>query len=376
MKRIAVFTGGRSDYGHLYWVIDGIHKSKKLELITLFPGNHPYKNELFKMGVSQMLPQINDISDYGGVFEFIRMLMPKEVLGIDMLLVLGDRWETHAAATAALLSGTKICHIHGGETTEGCFDDELRNSITMMSQIHFVSHRAYEFNVARMIEECGVKIGECGWIHCDNIFNVGAPGLDWLTKAKLYTKAELKDKVSIDLEEPYILACFNPVTHELEHTEKYMENMCKALSKNNQQVLLILPNIDPGNKEIKTVIREWTLNPERWQGRFDLFNKLDLFKFVENVDHLTYLSLMKYATLMVGNSSSGIIEAASLNLPVVDIGNRQKGRIMPDNVIHCGYSTDEILSAMDKAKNYSGKVVNPYGDGHSSEKIVKVLEEI
>jgi len=357
VKHIAVFTGGRSDYGHLYWVINKIHKSKKLELYIIAPRNHEYIHELYEKypwREAHTVQEINDvfgIKDYAGVFTDVTDVLTD--IQPDIFLGLGDRFELHAAATAALLSNTPIAHIHGGETTEGCFDDELRNSITMMSQIHFVSHIEYGEKILQMTNKL------------DNIHIVGSPGLDWLTKAKLYTKAELKDKVSINLEEPYILACFNPVTHELSNTEIQIGNFMYALGAINEQVLLIRPNMDPKNEAINDMINKHLV-----------FSNYSHVKAVDNINHLTYLSLMKYALMMVGNSSSGVIEAASLNLPVVDIGNRQKGRIMPDNVIHCGYETDEILLAMDKVKNYSGKVVNPYGEGNSAEKIVKVLEEL
>ena len=364
MKRIAVFTGGRSDISHLWWVIDGIHKSKKLELMIFAPQNHPNIEDLRKNNNFFDIFSIWDLRDYGVTFNYLHVMLKFEKP--DIFLCLGDRWETHAAATAALLSGTKICHIHGGETTEGCFDDELRNSITMMSQIHFVSHIEYGEKILQMTNKL------------DNIHIVGSPGLDWLTKAKLYTKAELKDKVSINLEEPYILACFNPVTHELSNTEIQIGNFMYALGAINEQVLLIRPNMDPKNEAINDMINKHLV-----------FSNYSHVKAVDNINHLTYLSLMKYALMMVGNSSSGVIEAASLNLPVVDIGNRQKGRIMPDNVIHCGYETEDILEAIKKATylysklhsvhrdyDWEPEIVNPYGDGNSAEKIVKVLEEI
>lgn len=380
MKKICCVTSGRWDYGHLYWVIKNIEASDKLKLTIIASGNHHNKNELEEYYYSTFAltrrhavyftNPVNSISDYGAFYtdclNFYKIIQP------DIVIVLGDRFEIHAAATAALLLNIPIAHIHGGEkNNSGSFDDELRNSITMMADIHLTATEKYAQNVARMIGKCYCydhDIGECGiFEHESSIFNVGSPGLDWLTHAKLYSRQELQQYVTIDLSKLYILACFHPVTKDLMNTERQMCEFLNALVSTKKQVILIRPNIDPCNDKINRTIDDY-------DGRALLNN----WQITNSFDHLTYLSLMKYAEMMVGNSSSGIIEAASFNLPAVDIGTRQQGRIKPPNVISCGYGTDEILAAIDKAKKYdrTKPIENSYGDGYSSERIVHILEEV
>ena len=198
------------------------------------------------------------------------------------------------------------------------------------------------------------------------IFNTGSPGLDWLTRAKLLSKQELQQRVSINLNKPFIVACFHPVTRELEDTARQMDNFLYVIGYLNEQVLLIRPNCDPCNEQINELI--------------DITAKLDSnVKVVSNLDHLTYLSMLQYALLMVGNSSSGIIESASFNIPSVTVGNRQDGRIKASNTFSCPCETDAILTAIDRAREWNatvGKCDNPYGDGKSSKRIVEVLENV
>lgn len=378
MKRIAVFSSGRWDAGHLYWVMKSIEASDKLELTVSAPINHHNIDELRKEFKVKPTISITGIKDYGVFYnDFARVL--RELMP-DILLLLGDRFETNAAATAALLLNIPIAHCHGGEKDgSGSFDDELRNSITMMATWHFTAHEEYAENVARMIDLCTNRHNYCEYLinkenkPCRNelwnkVFNVGSPGLDWFTHAKLYSKEELQQYVSIDLNQPYILVCLHPETKIKPYFDMGLRalNFFHSIAMYPAQMLVIRANCDPNNEVINCAI--------------DTYAKEKSYKFnaVDNFDHLVYLSLMQYAEMMVGNSSSGIIEAASFNLPAVNIGTRQQGRIMPPNVINCGYGTDEILAAMDKAKGHdrTKAIENPYGDGHSSERIVKILEEI
>jgi len=379
MKKICVISSGRWDYGHLYWIMKGIEESNKLKLIIFSPGNHHCIKEMLKeFETVSMLPEFNDIEDYGyfckHVLHALKVYIP------DIVIVLGDRYEIHAAATAATLLNIPIAHIHGGETTTGAFDDYLRNSITMLATWHFTAHWRY---VRKVCEMRGLDSYYCfkelpnsnddEWkddgLPCDyskKVYVVGAPGLDWLKCAKLYSKQELQRRIGINLNEPYILACFQPVTRELDNTARDMGEFLLALAKTKEQTILIRPNCDPGNNLINDLI-----------DKSLAFSTYSHVTAVDNLDHLTYLSLMQFAGMMVGNSSSGIIEAASLNLPVVNVGSRQNGRIRNSNVFDCGYSAGDILRAMDRAMKWNalaGKCDNVYGDGHASKRIVKILE--
>jgi UDP-N-acetylglucosamine 2-epimerase len=300
-----------------------------------------------------------------------------------------------AAATAALLLNIPIAHIHGGECTAGAFDNEIRNSITQMATYHFTATKEYAEKVGLML---GIKPfinyletnpylpNPSVWDWCEsydmwysvesyrgyypdthiNIYNVGSPGLDWLHRTKLLSKQELQQYVSIDLNQPFIVACLHPVTRELLELEYQTDEFMNALEKLDEQILLIRPNIDPGNEFIYKRI---------WRKSY--YGK-EIFK-INNLDHLVYLSLLQYASLMVGNSSSGIIESASFDLPSVSVGNRQAGRIRGSNVFDCPCETEAILDAIDRAREWNATVgwcEKPYGDGKSSERIVKILEEI
>jgi UDP-hydrolysing UDP-N-acetyl-D-glucosamine 2-epimerase len=297
-----------------------------------------------------------------------------------------------AAATAALLLNIPIAHIHGGETTKGSFDDNIRNSITMMADYHFTATEEYAHRISKMLTVTKWNPITIGFNHDDapycysyynwdkfyvhncpklddkkcKIWNVGSPGLDWIHRAKLLSKQELQQYVNIDLNQPFIVACLHSVTRELLELEYQANEFMNALEKLDEQILLIRPNIDPGNEFIYKRI---------WRKSY--YGK-EIFK-VSNLDHLVYLSMLQYAELMVGNSSSGIIESASFDLPSVSVGNRQTGRIRGSNVFDCPCETEAILGAIDRAREWNamvGKCDNPYGDGKSSERIIKVLEGI
>ncbi len=377
MKKICIITTCRADYGYLYWIMKDIQASTKLSLQIILPINHHEANNILaEFDCTYLTSPISSTKDYGQFYSDCHKIMSDTTS--DMVVVLGDRFETHAAVTAALLLNIPIAHIAGGETTTGSFDNELRNSITMMADIHFTSTFKYAENVARMKNLCTPDHYSCYYKANDiirnypykyegNIYNVGSPGLDWLTRAKLLSKDELQQHVSIDLNQPFIVASFHPVTKELNKTYDHAVNYFNALNKCNTPYIFIMPNIDPTNEIIRSVIFKHEKNC-----------------IVDNLDHLTYLSLLQYAEMMVGNSSSGIIESASLNLPAINAGNRQAGRIRNSNVVDCGYKTEEILEAINYVKNGKGMkqyleknpISNVYGDGKSSERIVKILEGI
>jgi len=360
MERICAITTGRWDYSHLYWILKDMQNSNEIDLTIIAAGNHHCIKEIVEeFGLKSLLmaPSIENIDGYGQFYSYILSIL--KVYNPDIFLCLGDRYEVHAAATAACLLNIPIAHIHGGEETKGSFDNELRNSITMMSTYHFTANKRFSDRICNMKGNMYYEIGT----KASNIYTVGAPGLDWINRSTLKYIDELKKEIAIDFTKPYVIGSFNPVTKELEEIEYQVIEWIAAFNAFDMQTIIILPNIDPGNKKIIDII---------FNCKFTKHTCI-----VENVNHLTYLSLMKHADLMVGNSSSGIIEAASLKLPVVNIGTRQEGRIMPPNVVNCGYDRESILKAMNSAiVLHSHKVYeNPYGDGQSSRRIVKILED-
>jgi UDP-hydrolysing UDP-N-acetyl-D-glucosamine 2-epimerase len=274
----------------------------------------------------------------------------------DILVVLGDRFEMYAAALAALPFKIPVAHIHGGELTAGAIDDALRHSITKMSHLHFVATREY----ARRV----MQLGEEPW----RILISGAPSLDNLHCINLLTLKELEKRFRISLDQPPLLVTFHPVTLEYEATEYHMRELLAALDDLQTPIIFTMPNADTSGKQIRNIIAGYV--KERSSAYL-----------LENLGTEAYFSFMAVASAMIGNSSSGIIEAPSFKLPVVNIGIRQTGRLKAENVIDVGYSRTEILQGIRKAIQPSFKEsfrdkANPYGDGQASVKIVNRLKSI
>jgi UDP-hydrolysing UDP-N-acetyl-D-glucosamine 2-epimerase len=274
----------------------------------------------------------------------------------DILMVLGDRSEMYAAAIAALPFKIPIAHIHGGELTEGAIDDAIRHAITKMSHLHLVSTDVY----ARRV----VQMGEEPW----RVTVSGAPGLDNLFGVRVLSQSELERQYGLEMGTPFLLITYHPVTLEYGQTERQIQWLLDALREIDVDLVFTYPNADA-------------------QGRL-IIQKLEQFarsypraRVFANLGTQGYLSMMKHATAMVGNSSSGIIEAASFELPVVNIGTRQKGRVRGDNVIDVGYTSQEIAVGIRRATSseFRQRLVgmsNPYGDGHAARRIISRLREV
>jgi UDP-hydrolysing UDP-N-acetyl-D-glucosamine 2-epimerase len=335
-----------------------IEASPKLELQIIVPENHQEIGNMAIQFINSLIFRTRPIhSIYDAGFFYYDVLGILDKTHPDIVVCLGDRFETVQVALAAIVLNIPTAHVAGGECTLGAFDNELRNAITMMADIHFTSNYDYSMNLCKM------------GINGLKIFTVGSPGLDWIHRAKLLSKQELQQCVSIDLNLPFIISCFNPVTRELDKTVEHTYNLCRALHETGKQVIIISSNIDPCNDLVRQTVKAYNnemLYAEKWYC-------------VDNLDHLTYLSLLQYASLVVGNSSSGIIESASFSIPSVSVGSRQDGRIKASNTFSCPCETDAILSAIDRAMEWNataGKCDNPYGSGGSSRRIVKILEEL
>ncbi len=280
-----------------------------------------------------------------------------EAIRPDILLVLGDRYEMHAAASAAMPFGIPIAHVHGGELTYGAIDDAFRHSLTKLSHLHFASTEMY----ARRI----IQMGEEPW----RVTVSGAPALDQISNLKFFSRKVLERRYRIDLSRPAMLVTFHPVTQEFEKTSECIASLLKALNTfQDFNMIFTYPNADTYGSVIARKISKFV---EKRPGAF----------MVKNFGQQGYFSMMANAAVMVGNSSSGIIEAASFKLPVVNIGTRQRGRIHPGHVINSGYRSGEIETAIQKAispdfRKSVRRVTNPYGDGTASERILSVLSSI
>lgn len=288
-----------------------------------------------------------------GFAESFRMFRP------DILLVLGDRFETLAAVTAAMPFKIPVAHIHGGETTQGAFDELIRHAITKMSHLHFASTQTHAGRIRSM--------GETAW----RVFVSGAPGIDALHRVRIMDRKTFCRKFGMDWRQAFLLVTYHPVTLEYENTETQVRQLILALEKAGNQLVLTYPNADTSGRTIIARLKAFE-RAYRATARVRLFQSLG---------PQGYTSAMAHAAAMVGNSSSGIIEAASFKLPVVNVGTRQKGRLRPSNVIDVGYASKNILTGIRKALSHEFRkslngLQNPYGNGMACQKIVKILRRI
>ena len=369
MRTIGVITTSRADYGAYLPVLRAIDADPALDLRLLVSGMHLSP----EFGLTIQVIEEDGLKIETRVETILSSDTPQGVskaigLGItsfaqvfnrfrpDVLVVLGDRYEMYAAAVAALPFRIPVAHIHGGEVTQGAIDDALRHSMTKLSHLHFVATEAYQQRV--------IQLGEEPW----RVTVSGAPSLDNLSAVKLLTTQELTDQFGISINRPPLLVTFHPVTLEYEQTAWQIGELLAALETTGLPVVFTMPNADTGGREIAQRMRAYAKTHSSTQ-------------MVENLGTQGYFSLMAQAAAMVGNSASGIIEAASFALPVVNIGTRQQGRVRGANVIDAGYSRGDILVAIEKVltpafKQRLAGTDNPYGTGQAAETIVRCLKEI
>ncbi|MDP3245024.1 MAG: UDP-N-acetylglucosamine 2-epimerase [bacterium] len=369
-KRIGVITVARSDYGLYTPILRKILTHPELELRLYVGGAHflPQFGSTVKEIEKDGFPIAAKVSINmdGNTPADIAMAMGRHTEAFakifcddnpDIVVALGDRYEMHAAALAAIPFHIPIAHIHGGELTYGAIDEYFRHSLTKLSSLHFATTEEYAKNIIQMGEEPR------------RVIVSGAPGIDGALGLKLFLKQELEEKYGIDFSRPVILVTFHPVTMEYEHTKKYITNLLSALDGFfNYNIIFTYPNADTNYEIIIEKIEAYARDSQR------------VF-IVKNFGHQGHLSMMKYVAAMVGNSSSGIIEAASFKLPVVNIGTRQEGRVRSKNVIDVGYNAVDISEGIKKAISEDFRLllegmVNSYGDGKASERIVNILAEI
>jgi len=369
MRTIGVVTVARSDYGMYLPVLRRIQEDPDLDLLLFVAGMH--LSPQFGLTVQAIEADGFKISDRIEMLlssdtpESIAKSMGLGTLGFaqtytrlrpDILLVLGDRFEMHAATVASLPFSIPLAHIHGGESTEGAIDEAMRHSITKMSHLHFVATESY----ARRV----VQMGEEPW----RVTVSGAPSLDNLRTITLLSREELERRYGLDLGSSFLLVTYHPVTLEYEQTATQMAYLLAALERTEAAPVFTLPNADTQNHVIVQMVKQFVANHPK-------------ARFVANLGTQGYFSMMKHATAMVGNSSSGIVEAASFKLPVVNVGTRQRGRIRSTNVIDVGYKSEEIFEGVRRASSQEFRstlsdLVNPYGDGHAAERIVDRLRAV
>ncbi len=368
MRNICFVTGTRAEYGLLKPLMNEFINDNNFEIQIIATGMHlspefgmTYK-EIEKDGfkINKKI-EILLSSDSGiGVSKAMGLALISfseayERLKPDLLICLGDRFELFSAVSAANVANIPIAHIGGGELTFGAFDEEFRHAITKMSHLHFTSTQEYRKRVIQMGENPG------------RVFNVGALGIDNIKKMRLLSKVELADLLKIKLAKPVFLVTFHPETR-LASSKTSFNELLKAFNEiKNAQIIFTHPNADSGGRELIKLIDEFIKK-----------NKGRVFAFT-NLGQLKYLSLMKYADGVIGNSSSGIIEAPSFKLGTINIGNRQKGRIRCKSIIDVSPDRKEIIAAIktilsDEFIQGIKNLTSPYGDGNASRRIKRIID--
>ncbi len=274
----------------------------------------------------------------------------------DAVMLLGDRYEILAVACAAMNEGIPIIHLHGGETTEGAVDEVIRHAVTKMSYIHLASTEKYRQRIIQMGERP------------ENVFCVGAMGVENVVHMELMEKTVLEKELQTDLNSPYALVTFHPVTLEKNSAEFQTKELLKALDEfPNWKFIITKANADKDGRVINQLFDQYVLEHKNAK----VYNSLGTAR---------YLSAMKYSEMIIGNSSSGILEAPSFQIPTVNIGDRQKGRIRAESIIDCQPCKDAIVKAMKKARDRHFRekllgIKSPYGDGETSSRIISILKE-
>ena len=364
-RKICVVTGSRAEYGLLCPILIKIQESNKLELQLISTSSHhsteyglTYKqieNDGFTIDdkINNLFPSDSNSSIVKSTAKATSLLSDSfDRLEPDIVLLLGDRYETHASATAAMLMNIPIAHIHGGEVTEGAVDEQIRHSITKMSYLHFCATETYRQRVIQMGEDPA------------RVFYSGAPGIDNIKNLKLLTKNKLEKELNWKLTFKSALFTYHPVTLEESDVEIDLEVILSILETFSFNILFTYANADSGGKVINQKIEEFCkIQPAR-------------YKVVKSLGQIKYLSAMKYVDLLIGNTSSGIIEAASFRKPVVNIGDRQKGRLRGENVIDCNLKTLQESIKLALSSSFRNKIKNLnniYGTGAAADIILDKL---
>lgn len=369
-RKVCVVTGTRAEFGLLRWLMQEIRNHSGLELQVVATGMHLspefgstwHEIEEAGFAIDARVEMLLSADTNAAVTKsmglgIIGFADAYERLQPDVIVVLGDRFEIFAAASAALIAGIPMAHLHGGETTEGAFDEAIRHCITKMSHLHFVAADEYRQRV--------IQLGE----QPERVFNVGGMGIDAIKRIKLLNRDELEQSLDFRLGEKSLLITFHPVTLERgASSSAQMGELLAALAElEGTQLIFTMPNADAGGRELSAMVREFA----------DSHPNACVFT---SLGQLRYFSCLSQVDGVVGNSSSGLLEAPAFNIGTINIGDRQKGRLKAKSVIDCQPSRSEILKALDymcspQFQQELKSVDNPYGNGEASEVIAKLIAE-
>ena len=368
-RRVCIVTGTRAEYGLLRWVIHGVQKAPGLQLQLLATGMHlspefglTYREieaDSFQIDAKvEMLVSADTATGTAksmglgliGFGDAFARLQP------DLIVLLGDRFEVFAAAAAALVAGIPVAHLHGGETTEGAFDEAIRHAVTKMSHLHFVAADAYRQRV--------IQLGE----QPERVFMVGGLGIDAIQHTVLLNRAALEASMGVVLGAKNLLITFHPVTLEQQSSAHQMAELLAALGTlQDTRLIFTMPNADNGSRALGQMVADFVAGHPQACA-------------FASLGQLRYLSCLKLVDGVVGNSSSGLAEAPSLGVGTINIGDRQLGRLKASSVIDCLPQRQAITEAVRTLYSPAFRqtmqhTVNPYGQGGASEKIVRVLQD-
>ncbi|MHC1779091.1 MAG: UDP-N-acetylglucosamine 2-epimerase [Bacteroidales bacterium] len=368
MRKICVVTGSRAEYGLLFRLIKMINKSTVTQLQIIATNMHlsPLYDNTYKdieadgFTIDKKIPILVDGNDDPNA---TLKSMSKALSGFadaydelkpDLVVLLGDRYEILAAATAAHIERIPIAHISGGDVTEGAYDDAIRHSITKMSYLHFPSLEIYRKRV--------IQLGE----QPERVFNVGSLGVDNIKRIKLLEKEEIENFIGLTLDQNTLLATYHPVTLDNTALKDIMDFLGALDERKDLKVLFTMPNSDAGGKVISEAIMKFV---EDNSQRARAFKSMGVMR---------YLSAIKYVGTVVGNSSSGLFEVPSFGIPTLNIGDRQKGRIYSDSVFNCKTDKKSILNGLnivlsEKFKQKAAKTQNPYDKPNTAETIFSII---
>ena len=365
MKSVCIVTSARSEYGLLKWVIDGVHHDEELQLLLVVTGSHLSKEHGYTVRfieedgypiaacVDMHLSNENR-KDIVNTMGFCSMGMSDALSDLkpDIMVVLGDRYELLPICGAALVMNIPIAHISGGDITEGAIDNQIRNAVTMMSSLHFPGTKPSYDNICRMINTT------------ENVYVTGETNIDNFEHYQLLSRKELSESLNINPDKEWVLVTLHPETKlSLVENIAMAKNMIRALPTDNSEIIITQSNADFGGVQMNELFIE-------------AGNTKNTIHYIPTLGQHRYLSFMKEVVCVVGNSSSGIVETPHLGVPTVNIGDRQTGRHLCDNVLSCGKNYDEIKNAIEKSMAHSKYRPDDYfGDGHASEVIVEKITE-
>jgi GDP/UDP-N,N'-diacetylbacillosamine 2-epimerase (hydrolysing) len=369
MKKISVLTATRAEYGLLKPIIQNLNSVSEFDVRVVATGAHLSPefgltfNEIEQdnIYIDEKIEMLLSADTTAAISKSMGLAMISfadyfERLKPDMLVVLGDRYETLAVCMVAMNQRIPIAHLYGGETTEGAVDESIRHAVTKLSYLHFTSTEKYRKRV--------IQLGE----QPDRVYSVGAVGIENILNQKLMSKGDLESSIHFTLEKPYAMVTFHPVTLEDDCSAEQFQALLDVCKKYQEiKFIFTKANADANGRIINKMIDSYVQENEHAIA----FKSLGMSR---------YLSALKYCSIVIGNSSSGLLEAPSFGIPTINIGDRQKGRLQAESVINCDPTFNEIRKAVELAltddfKNIAKNTVNPYGYGNTSEKVVATIRD-